>query len=266
MSRSSRHFLLSCLTASALGLYVDTAASADPPVPAQQLPALISQLGSEKYATRNRAQAALQELASTDRELVLGGALDAYLKTVDPEVRVRLRSAMFDIVANDLRREGFLGIRMMDAPMRALRGREIVQQHTVQILTVITGTAAAEAGLRPGDRITELDGTPFDGKMPAHMVLSDYIRSKSSGAPVKLAIRRGTDDLTIDLQLGERPESLDEGRRARAFEEWLDKMLNRDQAATGKRELDAPPDRSVPHPVPIPRQRLAPLPAPKIEP
>jgi len=160
---------------------------------------------------------------------------------------------MLDIVASDLRREGFLGIRMMDAPMRVLEGREIVRQRAVQVLTVISGSAAAEAGLRPGDRITKLDGTPFDGKMPAHIALSEYIRAKSSGEAVQLAIKRGTDDLTIDLHLGARPESLDEGRRARAFDEWLDKMLNGGQT-------DAPPDPAAPLPVPVPQQQLTPLP------
>lgn len=265
----SRHLLLLGIIASAHSLCVDGVLADDkddpvssPQATEAQLPPLISQLSSDSFATRQKAQAKIQALAAVDSELVLGGSLEAYVKSVDPEVRYRLRSAMFGIVSNNLRPEGFIGIRMMDAPMRILKGREIVQENAVQILTVITGTAASDAGLRPGDRITKLDGNTFDGKLAAYLELSEYIRSKSAGDSVEISIKRGVDDLTVDLKLGARPDSIDEGRRERAFEDWFNEKLGRTTPAADETPAEQRTQPQLPRSVPIPRQQIAPFPFP----
>ncbi len=259
MSRH-RQLALSGLAASALALGAPPAAAADDAgdTPEAALPALIAKLGSDSYATRQIAQARLQELAGADRDLVLGKSLDAYLEAIDPEVRVRLRSAMFGIVAGNLRPEGFIGIRMTSTLMQVIDGLDVEQVHAVQILTVLPDTAAAEVGLRPGDYIVKLDGEPFDGGLPSYMALSNYVRSKTSGDSIALSIKRGGQDLEIDLELGARPESLDADRRQRAFAEWLDgELVERGHIAEGTPE-PAPPGRPAPRFRTVPFREIEP--------
>ena len=191
----------------------------------EQFKTLFAQLGSDSFPIRQVAQQKLQEAAGKNRELILEQSLNRYFESNDPEVRYRLRSAMFGIVGSSLRKEGFIGIRMMDAPIPFLNNRGNAQpERAVQILSVLPDTAASRAGLRLGDKIIRLDGKPFDNNAPAYFELSKYIRSKSSGDTVKLSLKRGIEDVEIDLVLGARPEGMDENRKAEAFSEWMDQQ------------------------------------------
>ena len=49
-------------------------------------------------------------------------------------------------------------------------------------------------------------------------------REKSSGDSVKLSLKRGIQEIEIDLVLGARPEGMDENRKAQAFSEWMDQV------------------------------------------
>ena len=193
----------------------------------EQFRTLFSQLGSDSFPIRQVAQQKLQEAAGKNRELILEQSLNRYFETNDPEVRYRLRSTMFGIVGSSLRKEGFIGIRMMDAPVPFLNNRGNAQpERAVQILSVLPDTAASRAGLRLGDKIIRLDGKSFDNNTPAYFELSKYIRSKSSGDTVKLSLKRGIEEVELDLVLGGRPEGMDENRKAEAFSEWMDQQKN----------------------------------------
>ncbi len=191
----------------------------------QKFSTLFAQLGSDSFSIRQDAQQKLQKAASSNRDFILEQSLNRYFQAEDPEVRYRLRSAMFGIVGTTLRKEGFIGIRMMDAPVRLLNnGGNAQPERAVQILSVVPDTAASKAGLRPGDKIMRLDGKAFDNKFPAYFELSKYIRSKTSGDAVKLSLKRGLQDIEIELVLGARPEGIDGDRRAQAFSEWMNKQ------------------------------------------
>jgi C-terminal processing protease CtpA/Prc len=191
----------------------------------QEFSTLFAQLGSDSFRIRQDAQQKLQKAASSNRDLILEQSLNKYFQAEDPEVRYRLRAAMFGIVGATLRKEGFIGIRMMDAPVQFLNnGGNAQPERAVQILSVVPDTAASKAGLRPGDKIMRLDGKAFDNKFPAYFELSKYIRSKTSGDAVKLSLKRGLQDIEIELLLGARPEGIDGDRRALAFSEWMNKQ------------------------------------------
>ncbi len=227
---------------------------------------LFAQLGSDSFPVRQVAQQKLQEAASQNRELLLKEALNQYFHSNDPEVRYRLRSAMFGIVGSTLRKEGFIGIRMMDAPMQFLNNRANPKpERAVQILSVLPETAASKAGLRQGDKIIRLDGKAFDNNSPAYFELSRYIRAKSSGDTVKLSIKRGIQEIELDLELGARPEGIDEDRRAQAFSEWMDEQkIARGIIEPKTENADGPPPNPprITRPLPIPGIRIVPSPEP----
>jgi len=192
---------------------------------------LFNQLGSDRYEIRQKAHDQILEEGKNNKESTLNRSLDIYLETTDPEIRYRLRSAMFGIVSGNLRPEGFIGIRMMDSPMRLIKEGVVENIRAVQILSVVPNSAASKAGLKPGDRITHLDGKAFKFQNPAYVELSKYIRSKTTGESVTLNISRvkpglnNRQEIEVAIKLGARPEGLDNDRKARAFTEWFEKSL-----------------------------------------
>ena len=196
-----------------------------------ELDQLFNQLGSNRYEIRQKAHDQILEKGKKNKDSILDRSLDIYLKAPAPEIRYRLRSAMFGIVSGDLRPEGFIGIRMMDSPMRIINGGAVENIRAVQILSVVPNSAASKVGLKPGDRITHLDGKAFKFQSPAYVELSKYIRSKDSGERVTLNINRvkpglnKRQEIEVVIKLGSRPEGLDNDRKARAFTEWFEKSL-----------------------------------------
>ena len=74
-----------------------------------ELDQLFNQLGSDRYEIRQKAHDQILEEGKKNKDSILNRSLDIYLKATDPEIRYRLRSAMFGIVSGDLRPEGFIG-------------------------------------------------------------------------------------------------------------------------------------------------------------
>ena len=196
-----------------------------------ELDQLFNQLGSERYEIRQKAHDQILEEGKKNKESILNRSLDIYLESTDPEIRYRLRSAMFGIVSGNLRPEGFIGIRMMDSPMRIINDGAVENIRAVQILSVVPNSAASKAGLKPGDRITHLDGKAFKFQSPAYVELSKYIRAKEAGEDVKLNISRvkpglnNREKIEVAIKLGSRPEGLDNNRKTKAFTEWFEKSL-----------------------------------------
>jgi S1-C subfamily serine protease len=76
------------------------------------------------------------------------------------------------------------------------------------VVASVTATGpAAKTGLRPGDRITALDGKAI--KTPSD--LSGDVLQRKPGEHVKLTVESGGKQRTIDVQLGTRPDQLQQG-------------------------------------------------------
>ncbi|MFA9429843.1 trypsin-like peptidase domain-containing protein [Egicoccus sp. AB-alg2] len=67
--------------------------------------------------------------------------------------------------------------------------------------SVQDGTGAAEAGMRPGDIIVEVDGEP----LATMSELVAEVRRRQPGEVVQLGVVRDGEELTVDVTLGERP-------------------------------------------------------------
>ncbi len=72
-----------------------------------------------------------------------------------------------------------------------------------QVTQVETGSPAARAGLQQGDVITAVGGTKLDAKN----ALADLIAAKKPGDKVELSVMRGTQTLTITVELGASPQN-----------------------------------------------------------
>ncbi len=70
-----------------------------------------------------------------------------------------------------------------------------------RILEVVPNSPAAEAGLRPGDRIVAIDGEPVDTNHP----LPDVIQRRRPGDTVRLKIIREGEEQTVFVTLGRAP-------------------------------------------------------------
>ena len=69
---------------------------------------------------------------------------------------------------------------------------------------VVEGAPAADAGLRDGDLITKVDGDEVDDAEDVR----DAVTAKKPGDELRLEVRRGDETETFEVELGERPESV----------------------------------------------------------
>ena len=260
-----------CVVLPALFLALSgTRADADTtePVSTARLSDVFKKLGSDDFITREVAQQELQELASSDEESTLDKALDKYLATEDPEVRFRLRSAMYGAVAANSRRKGFIGITMEPEWMRA-RGGQLRQSDSVRITNVHPGTAADKFGLQAGDEIIEIDGKAFtQNHREPNEQLQLYVRSLSEGDPLRLTIRRGGKQQKKEIKLSGMPDQLDPNFRETAFSNWMhDQLVERGLAEPRPTIMPSSQRRPTPvfpgvDPRFVPAPRIAPVPIP----
>ncbi|MBI2930730.1 MAG: trypsin-like peptidase domain-containing protein [Planctomycetes bacterium] len=71
----------------------------------------------------------------------------------------------------------------------------------VVIESVVPGSAAEEAGIKPGDVLVEFDGA----ELKTFDDLRAVISKKAVGDEVQVKLRRGEEDLEFSIRLGERP-------------------------------------------------------------
>jgi len=90
-------------------------------------------------------------------------------------------------------RRPYLGVSTGDAPGTA---------DGAVVGTVVPGGPAARAGLRPGDRIVAVAGTPIKGSRE----VSEAIARRKVGERVEVRLVRGGQERTVTVRLGERPD------------------------------------------------------------
>jgi S1-C subfamily serine protease len=90
-------------------------------------------------------------------------------------------------------RRAYLGIAGGRRPLPPRLRREAVRQHALEIVEVVEGSPAAAAGLRPGDLVLAVDGTPVADAVDLQRLLT----ADRIGADVALAVARDADLLQL---------------------------------------------------------------------
>ncbi len=73
----------------------------------------------------------------------------------------------------------------------------------VEVTRVLPGSPADAAGLRPLDLVSAIDGVPFDCVREKDVrVVRERLAERSPGDTMRLAVRRGAEELAVDVLLG----------------------------------------------------------------
>ncbi|HZF68891.1 MAG TPA: PDZ domain-containing protein [Gemmatirosa sp.] len=108
-----------------------------------------------------------------------------------------------DAAPAPLRRRAFLGAQLSPVPDSLRAGLAgLAPQGGALVRRVDPGTAAAAAGLRPGDVIVRADSAP----VPAVPALTALLARRHAGAPMTLALVRDGRRVAVRLTLGTLPE------------------------------------------------------------
>ena len=86
--------------------------------------------------------------------------------------------------------EPWLGVKLANAPIRG-----------AMVASVVPGSPAATAGIRPGDVITQLDTQPI----VAPAILTSAIAGMQPGDKVDLQLQRGASQYTVNVALASHP-------------------------------------------------------------
>lgn len=107
---------------------------------------------------------------------------------------LRVLEALRAHAGGEPREEGYLGVGLAD---RTDGGRGAV------ITEVQDGTPAADAGVRRGDVVIAVDGSPIDGSLG----LIAAVRDRSPGDSIEIVVLRGGDRIDLTAVLETRPDS-----------------------------------------------------------
>lgn len=111
--------------------------------------------------------------------------------------------------ADELEATAYLGVRLSEETERAEGGALVTH--------VVPDSPADRAGLKDGDIVVSFDGKPIRGPLG----LTERIQEHEPGERVALAVVRGGDKKTLEVELGERKEQL--GLFVAPSEEWKEK-------------------------------------------
>jgi serine protease Do len=100
---------------------------------------------------------------------------------------------------------GEIGVLLQTITPTLAGGLGLSQDGGAMISDVAPDRSAVRAGLKVQDIVVSVDGEPLDG-LPR---LAFYLFTRSAGDHVKLAVRRGRDELTVDVPVTERPHDFD---------------------------------------------------------
>ena len=111
------------------------------------------------------------------------------------------RSILEDLVTQGRVIRGWLGIEAQEMTQDLAASFGLQAPRGVLISAVVPDGPAAQAGLRPGDVLLEVDGRPI---LDARAAMSD-IAAIEPGATLPLTLVRSGETFTVELEVGERP-------------------------------------------------------------
>ena len=117
------------------------------------------------------------------------------------------RQIVESLIKNGKVVRGWLGITIQDITPSIAREFGLSEVRGALVSDVSADSPASKAGIKRGDVILEFNGTQIENKSQ----LSYRVGMASVGSTAKLKIRRGKEDLTLDVTLAEMPKSVAEG-------------------------------------------------------
>lgn len=190
---------------------------------AASLKQMITDLGAERYAAREAAEAALVKLGSHSTSNVLNQCVLEYSRTKDPEVRSRLESVMRKLVETQLFKppRGFLGAHIHLQNLTLPNGTSTRAIHIVQ---VTPEAAAQRAGLQAGDWILKVNDLDT-AKLSSSTEFIQYISRQQPGEKARVTISRDGEQKAMDVTIGETPpdhptRQQEEEQKQMFFQEW----------------------------------------------
>jgi hypothetical protein len=208
-------------------------------VSASEIADAIGELGASRFAAREAGLQHLLTLAESDFSAVLREGVRAYRRAQDPEVKVRLRKLLQQVVDLYVYRapRGFLGIRLQGGNIIIGGGGQVVingvtvQPDAVWVTGTVENSAAEKIGIKANDFILAVD----DRRMVNTTEFTKYVQSKRPGTTVKLQVLQGVNTNVLEAVLGELPQEAreliltEEGSRE-FFKNWLREQVDDDPA------------------------------------
>jgi len=189
----------------------------------QQISALITGLGSEKFEVREDSQAKLLDLGEKHYELIVNKCLESHIRIKDPEIRFRLKNILRPLVIKrEFRQKGFVGISMQPnrAPLKI--GNEVFLP--IEIINVMPDLPAEKSGVNAGDLILKLDGKACNEKFQTTEIVN-YISATKPGTVMTFLLQSEGKQVTKEVIIAERPalpnEPTIEEQQEEFFRNWL---------------------------------------------
>lgn len=111
----------------------------------------------------------------------------------------QVRRVATEIIETGRVRRAVMGVRLADKEAVARNNPEVKMDRGVYIYEVTSGAPAAKAGMKSGDIILEISGTPVN-RVSA---VQAYLSEKSPGEVMTVKVQRGSQQITLTITLGE---------------------------------------------------------------
>ena len=173
--------------------------------------AALGSLASEEYKDRVQAQRDLVAWGQEKPDQAGERLLQEHDAATDPEVRLRLREALKEVVISEHQRkdgQGFVGIQMGDLNV-AIPGVDEPRGGVV-VTRVHPDTPAMKAGLQAQDVVVALNDLKWPAGVGARESFANEIRRHKPGEKVMLEVLRGAELKKIEMTLGVRPMGMDQ--------------------------------------------------------
>ena len=116
----------------------------------------------------------------------------------------RARKVIEDLLRFGEVHQAWIGAVTATVTPEEARRRDLAVARGAYVVRVFSGSPAAEAGLRPGDVITAVEGRPVDSRES----FSTQTATAKSGEPLNITVRRGNSERTVSLRPAEAPATL----------------------------------------------------------
>ena len=209
---------------------------------------LVTLLGHARHRVRQAAEARLKELAAENTEEVENACYQAYAKDPDPEIHMRARNILLQIVPGlgTSNGRGYVGVELHLHAYFDVKGD---LRFAVRVNKVMPGTPASAAGLKEGDLVTGLDTLDLNNPDGDRRFMS-YVAGKGPDKQIVLRLERDGKNVQQPLVLARRPILFNNVRPSRdpeaVFQDYLKRKAAEAQPAPAPSPAPAPAPADLP--------------------